>query len=128
MTSSTVLSILQYNVRKSKDTVMAPLLRNPAIQKYTILAIQEPWRNPFTNTTHYPISDTHHLIYPDFPTTRTCFFISKQLGELAWSIELLLPDICAIRIHTTQQNRSLIIYNIYNEPGQKIGIGTLPAL
>jgi ribonuclease HI len=128
MTDNHTLSILQYNVRKSKDTVMAPLLRDPAIQKFIILAIQEPWRNPFSNTTHHPISDTYHLIYPDFATTRTCFFISKQIGELQWTIELLLPDICAIRLKGTQHRQDTIIYNMYNEPGQKQNEGALPIL
>jgi hypothetical protein len=36
------LSILQYNVRKPKDTVMATLLRDPKVMQFDILAIQEP--------------------------------------------------------------------------------------
>ena len=38
----TTLRILQYNVRKSRDTVMATLLRDPRVMDYDILAIQEP--------------------------------------------------------------------------------------
>ncbi|KAI6778330.1 zinc knuckle [Emericellopsis cladophorae] len=31
-----------YNVRKSKDTVMATLFRDPRIREYDIIAVQEP--------------------------------------------------------------------------------------
>lgn len=47
MNHTSTLSIVQYNVMKSKDIVMATLLRDPNVQEYDILAIQEPWRNPF---------------------------------------------------------------------------------
>lgn len=36
------LTILQYNVRNSKDTVMATLLRDPRIREFALIAIQEP--------------------------------------------------------------------------------------
>jgi hypothetical protein len=63
MNQHTTLSILQYNVRKSRDMVMATLLRDPQIHEYDILAIQEPWRNPYTATTHHPAKDVSHLCY-----------------------------------------------------------------
>src|SRR5438046_41957 len=60
------LRILQYNVIKSKDIVMAPLLHDQQIIEYDLLAIQEPWRNPFDNsTTHHRLKDHFHLIYPE---------------------------------------------------------------
>ena len=42
MNSKSTMKILQYNVRKSRDTVMATLLRDPRVMDYDILAIQEP--------------------------------------------------------------------------------------
>ena len=59
------LSILQYNCMKSKDIVMATLLRDAETFKHSILAIQEPWANPFTSTTHHPIRDRFDLLYPE---------------------------------------------------------------
>ena len=50
------IKILQYNVMKSRDIVMAILLRDPRIQEYDILAFQEPWRNPVISTIHNPIA------------------------------------------------------------------------
>jgi hypothetical protein len=58
------LKILQDNVMKSRDEVMATLLRDPKIQEYDILALQKPWRNPFISTTHNPISQSFHLCFP----------------------------------------------------------------
>jgi hypothetical protein len=59
---------------KSKDKVMASLLRDKKITRYDILAIQEPWRNSFTNTTHNPIPQHFELAYMDNRKTRVCFF------------------------------------------------------
>jgi uncharacterized protein YbaA (DUF1428 family) len=36
------LSILQYNVHRLRDIVMASMLQDPRIHEYDILAIQEP--------------------------------------------------------------------------------------
>ena len=36
------IKILQYNVMKSRDIVIATLLRDPRIQEYDILTLQEP--------------------------------------------------------------------------------------
>jgi hypothetical protein len=58
------LKILQYNVRRSRDMVMASLLRNLGIDDFDLIAIQEPWKNPYTATTHHPIKDRFYLCYP----------------------------------------------------------------
>jgi hypothetical protein len=42
MNSHNRMNILQYNVRKSRDMVMASLLRDPGIYDCDIIAIQEP--------------------------------------------------------------------------------------
>ena len=42
MNRHSTLSILQYNVHRSRDMVMASMLRDPKIYEYDILAIQEP--------------------------------------------------------------------------------------
>jgi hypothetical protein len=53
MTQAT-LSILQYNVNRSRDRIMATLLHDPKIHKYDILVIHEPWRNSYITTAHHP--------------------------------------------------------------------------
>lgn len=49
------LSILQYNVMKSRTKVMAPLLRDKKMGEFDIIAVQEPWVNPVNHTTHHPL-------------------------------------------------------------------------
>jgi hypothetical protein len=67
------LKILQYNVQKSKKKVMAPLLADPKIHQYDIIAIQEPWTNPFSQkTTYCPRSTPFFLVYPQ-EKGRCCF-------------------------------------------------------
>jgi hypothetical protein len=83
MTKKRTLSILQYNVQKS-GTVMAPLLRDPAVLELDIIAIQEPWRNPHQNTTHNPAADHFRLVYMDSQNTRTCFFVNKKISTAAY--------------------------------------------
>jgi hypothetical protein len=42
------LRVLSYNVQRSKDGVMATLLRDDKVrQSYDVIAIQEPWENSF---------------------------------------------------------------------------------
>lgn len=42
MNKHNTLSILQYNVHKLRNIVIASMLRDPRIYEYDILAIQEP--------------------------------------------------------------------------------------
>lgn len=41
------LTIYQYNVHRSKDVVMAQFLREEEVVSADIIAMQEPWENPF---------------------------------------------------------------------------------
>lgn len=130
------LSILQYNVRKAKDTVMATLLRDPRVVKYDVLAIQEPWRNPFISTTHHPAKDIFHLCYPDVGEeegpARVCFFVNKRLDKSTWQFEQHTRDMCTLKIRISEQNtpaNELIIHNVYNAPQSTAGRqSTIPLL
>jgi hypothetical protein len=43
---------------------MATLMRDTRTAEYDIIAIQEPWKNPYINTTHHPAKDALHLCRP----------------------------------------------------------------
>ena len=122
MNGTNTLSILQYNVMKSKDIVMATLLRDQNILEYDILAIQEPWRNPFMSTTHNPVPESFHLIFPqdtrDKPA-RVCFFINKRLDETTWRVTEHTRDICTLTIECISREgeaQEIAIHNVYNPP------------
>jgi hypothetical protein len=123
MSRTNSLSIQQYNVMKSKDIVMATLLRDPNILEYDILAIQGPWRNPFMSTIHNPIAASFHLAFPkdtrEAPA-RVCFFINKRLDQTTWRVAERTRDLCTLTIsyhHSDEQQATLMtIHNVYNPP------------
>jgi hypothetical protein len=103
--------------------VMATLLRDPRVAKYDILAVQEPWRNPFISTTHHPAKDIFHLCYPEIGEeegpVRVCFFVNKRLNTSTWQFKQHSRDMCTLKIRTSEQDipgNKLIIYNVYNAP------------
>jgi hypothetical protein len=64
--------------------VMASLLRDPGTYNFDIIAIQEPWKNPYTATTHHPAKDRSHLCYPTGDTegsARVCFHYGTKSGK-----------------------------------------------
>ncbi|KAK4075525.1 hypothetical protein Purlil1_12650 [Purpureocillium lilacinum] len=85
------LRILQYNVWKSRDVVLASLFQNQRILEYDILAIQEPWRNPFIATTYHPLKGHFHLTFLDNDATRN-EVETNTLTILAETLRKLEPD------------------------------------
>jgi exonuclease III len=84
MNRHSTLSILQYNVHRLRDIVMASMLRDPRIHEYDILAIQELWRNPFAATTHHPAKRFFYLCClagSEAGHARVCFFVNKRLDH-----------------------------------------------
>jgi exonuclease III len=117
------LSILQYNVRKPRDIVMATLLRDPKVKDFDILAIQEPWVNTFADTTHHPAKDHFHLCYPQSKyegPAKVCMFINKRLDHSKWKSESHNQCICTVTLALGQGNDTgeIKLHNIYN-PDQK---------
>lgn len=76
------LRILQYNVRKSRDFVLASLFQKSEVLDYDILAIQEPWRNPFIETSYHPLKTHFQLSYLADSGTRVYFISAKELTQL----------------------------------------------
>ncbi|OHE90236.1 zinc knuckle [Colletotrichum orchidophilum] len=123
--SRRALEAIDYNVRKSRDVVMATLLRDPRIDNYDILAIQEPWANPYNTTTHHPAKDRFHLCYPsnreDGPA-RVCFFVNKKLDHSKWQFKEHSKDLCTLTLGLrAAQNTEIAIHNIYNPQNQENG-------
>jgi hypothetical protein len=110
------LNIQQYNVRRSRDMVMASLLRDPEIYDFDIIAIQEPWKSPYTATTQYPAKDRFHLCYAigdKEGLARVCFFVNQKLDQTKWRFKERTRDICFIIINIDptddQQSRERLI-------------------
>jgi hypothetical protein len=110
------LQILQHNVHRCKNVVMAQFLRDPEFLKAVIIAIQEPWDNPYTDTTHHPAKATHQLLYPDSQETggraRVCLFISKRIDPTKWRHTAHSRDCQELELHCN--TGKLRLFNIYN--------------
>ncbi|KAK9778919.1 putative Zinc knuckle [Seiridium cardinale] len=97
---------------------MATLLRDPIIDNYDIIAIQEPWRNPSSATTHHPAKDRFHLCYPSSEERGpaiVCFFINKKLDHSRWQFRESSRDLCTLSIETGEGAQPpTVVHNIYN--------------
>ena len=106
---------------------MADLFTRHAIGNYDILAIQEPYRNPFQNTTYHPAKDRFHLLYFDSGDTRTCIFVNKKIDPGTWNIRYVNGDIGVFHLNTPE-GQNMHIYNVYNQPRGESDTRTLELL
>lgn len=117
------LSVISYNVNTSKDGVMASFLRDDRVLDYDIVAIQEPWQNPFCFTTHHPAKQHFWLIWPE-SKPRVCFFVNKRIPKSRVSYNTSGRDIMWINITIDESPRTVTrIINLYvdrNEPHCKV--------
>lgn len=109
------LRILQYNVQKSRDVVLASLFQDPKVLEYDILAIQEPWRNPFIATSYHPLKKHYQLTYMEDDNTRVYFYINKRINLSIWSVLFISIDIVALKLTNHTLHNQLHIFNVYNE-------------
>jgi hypothetical protein len=108
------LKILQYNVHTTEDIVMAPLLAATHISEFSVLAIQELWRNPQIPTTHNPSNSAFHLLYPPSAETSVCFFVNKSLNPSSYTAHFPTPKYGNLRLRRTIQGmRYVMIHNMY---------------
>lgn len=77
---------------------------------YDIIAIQEPWRNPYIDTTYCPRSCPYHLIWP-VGGGRACFLVNKKIPLNLWSARTA-PDYGTIEINL--QGETLTVHNYYS--------------
>lgn len=128
MSSQPSLSILQYNVMRSKDKVMASLLRDERMGNFDIIAIQEPWRNSYFNTTHYPCGQSFDLLYPDDPDVRACFLVNKRIPKARWTATYHSLDLNTFIFSPSERDGdTLHVHNLYN-PTTDTGQSTIPIL
>ena len=120
--------LLQYNIHKSKNTVAAPLLADPYIREFHILAIQEPWNNPFVQTSYNPSSSNFWLAVQECQATQVAFYISKDIATSSWSVRYISPDLAVLNIQIQFQDivQDVQIYNVYNPPPYSLNDTTGP--
>jgi hypothetical protein len=105
------LQILQYNVQKSKDKVMLPLIDSPH-DLYNIIAVQELWLNPYMSTTYCPRSSLYHLVFSKDKRTRACLYVSKTIPISKWRAGAE-QDYCWVKLET--DTGPITVHNVYSE-------------
>jgi hypothetical protein len=125
------LHIIQYNVNRSREIVMADFLQQKEVLEADIIVLQEPWRNPFKDNTHHPAKTTYYMLYPPLEKdatgatkgeedrARVCLFIKKALSPGAWSHIAHSRDYQELQLRYNapgEGERTLRLFNIYNRP------------
>jgi hypothetical protein len=111
---STRLTLLQYNVNKSRDKVLIGLLEDPKIARIDILAIQEPWRNPDNQEGYNPRNSPFYLIETTSERTRTAIYVNKRILKSQISEIYKEKDLISLKISTIRED--IYIHNLYIEP------------
>lgn len=112
MHTDNYLNILQYNIRNQKDTTLVPLLADPDIQNFDVLAIQEPWRNPHVATSYNPRSSNFHLAFQIEGASRICFYINKKIDPESWEAHFKHKDLGTLTV-STGSGEDKVVINIH---------------
>jgi hypothetical protein len=93
---------------------MVPLPADYRISENSVLAVQEPWRNPRVLTTHNPSNSSFHLFYPPSAEASVCFFVNKSLNPSSYSAGFLTPKYSYLRIRGSVEGvRDVTIHDVY---------------
>ncbi len=113
-------------MKKNLNEVMAPILADKQVALFSVLAVQEPFRNSFIPTTHNPSYSNFHLHHPSVTNFRVCFFINKSINPSSWSGYFPSPDYGFLRFRSPVNGaRDVVIHNIYRPIGSKSAIASL---
>lgn len=131
MLSTGHLTILQYNIQKSRKEVVIPLFEDQRVQNVDILAIEEPWRNPAQATTYHPLKRFLELVFEDRSNnTRECFFVNRRLALSESGFTHHTPDLCTPHLKIAEL-RKIHIHSVYNpcfSRGDDLSKGSIPIL
>lgn len=100
-------------MRKSWKEVMIPLFEHKQKKEVDIIALQEPWQNPWKHTTYHLLKSFFDLVYKDGKNTRICFYINKTIALASSSFIYHSADLCSLHLKTLNE-KSIYIQNIYN--------------
>src|ERR1700754_2479032 len=111
---STKLTLLQYNVNKSRDKVLIGLLQAPEIAKIDILAVQEPWRNRHNGEGYNPRNSPFYLIETTSEKTKAAIYVNKRIPKSQISEIYKDTNLISLKMRTTKED--VYIHNLYIEP------------
>jgi hypothetical protein len=79
--TSTKLTLLQYNVNKSRKKVLIGLLGDLRIARFDILAIQEPWKNQYNYEGYNPSNSPFYLVQKTSEDIRAAIYVNKRIPK-----------------------------------------------
>jgi hypothetical protein len=92
---------------------MALLVTSPGAKDYDILAIQEPWVNPFHPAIYCPASSPFQPIFAA-QSKRSCLLVNRRLDSNKWNTTITGPDLCSIRLKS--EDETVWVHSIYCQP------------
>jgi exonuclease III len=98
---------------------MAPLLRDPRLRDYAVVAIQEPWVNTHGDAplTHFPreAADHFHIVWPaaEQGAPRVCTYIQKALR---WQVTFISTHVISTAVQPAPGRPWIMVHNVYNPP------------
>ena len=116
---SNKLRILQYNANKSRNKVLIGLLQDPRVATYDIIAIQEPWRNPFDFATYNSRNSPFHLVDSKKAGSRISTYVNKNIPLSSWQETHHSDDLHSVTLRIAEESqgpRIINIHNVYNPP------------
>uniref|UniRef100_A0A9Q8P3T0 Endonuclease/exonuclease/phosphatase domain-containing protein n=1 Tax=Passalora fulva TaxID=5499 RepID=A0A9Q8P3T0_PASFU len=110
------LSIIQYNVNRSKDKVQRSFLQALDPEEHHIIAIQELWINPHSRILSTVRDPRYHVVINRTEgVPRTCIYVSKKVLAEDWQAWPSTDrDITTVQLKTTQGQ--VLIHSVYNPP------------
>ena len=109
------LKILQYNVNKSRDKVLAGLLEDPRRHDFDIIAVQEPWRNPYDSSAYCPRASGFYLVDIKNTASRISFYVNRRISADIWSETFHSPDLGTVTLRL-EDGELVNIHNVYIPP------------
>jgi exonuclease III len=120
------IKILQYNVNKSRNKVLAALLADQRVKTYDILAVQEPWRNPYDSAAYNPRDSGFYIVDRKESGSRVSTYINKRIATTEWNEVRCTPDLHTISIRL--DGVQTYIHNVYCPPPASHTDTSIPAI
>jgi hypothetical protein len=92
---------------------MALLLTNHSISRFTVIALQELWYNPYMYTTHNWYNSLFYHSYLLYVNISFCFMVNKSLNPSSYSATLLTSKYGYLHMRSSVERSSdIMIYNV----------------
>ena len=88
------------------------------VRSTNILAIQEPWRNPYNRQGYNPNGGLFRLINIEIASIRVVIYLNKRIKIEDFEVRLLSKDLIIIILYIDkgERRRTILLHNTYYPP------------